>query len=75
LPYSHRRLGSIDRKWLRFSEKGGIGQAVSVADKLAESGTDELMFMEGEPITVLVQLGSSSRHVSRIGQCVKVNKS
>lgn len=33
-------------------------------DKLAESGTDELMFMEGEAITVLMQLGQSAlRHV------------
>ena len=53
--YSHR-------KWLRFSEKGGIGRAVSLADKLAESGTDELMFMEGEPITVLMQLSEYSTH-------------
>lgn len=44
------------RKWLRFADRGGIGQAVSLSDRLAESGTDELMFMEGEPITVLVQL-------------------
>lgn len=47
----------VSRKWLRFSEKGGIGQAVSLADRLAESGTDDLMFMEGEPIIVLMQLG------------------
>ncbi|KAK9899458.1 hypothetical protein P389DRAFT_178616 [Cystobasidium minutum MCA 4210] len=44
------------RKWLRFSDKGGIGKAVSLIDKLAENGTDELMFMEGDPITVLMQL-------------------
>lgn len=48
------------RKWLRFSEKGGIGKAVSIADRLAESGTDELMFMEGDAITVLMQLGRCS---------------
>lgn len=51
--------GLLFRKWLRFSDKGGIGKAVSLADRLAESGTDELMFMEGDPIVVLMQLGQS----------------
>lgn len=65
--YSHR-------KWLRFSEKGGIGRAVSLADKLAESGTDELMFMEGEPITVLMQLSEllPRRHV--LIECTHLSK-
>lgn len=63
------------RKWLRFSDKGGIGKAVSLADRLAESGTDELMFMEGDPITVLMQLGQLSlfdSHCTSSRVCVYV---
>jgi len=45
------------RKWLRFSDKGGIGKALAIIDKLAESGTDELMFMDGDELVVLMQLG------------------
>lgn len=44
------------RKWTRFAEKGGIGKAVGKLDKLAEPDTDQLMFMEGEELVVLMQL-------------------
>lgn len=46
----------MHRKWSRFGQKGGIGRAKGKVDKLAEPGSDELMFMEDEEVVVLTLL-------------------
>ena len=48
------------RKWTRFADKGGIGTAVGALDKLAEPDSNQLMFMEGEHLVVLMHLGRLS---------------
>jgi hypothetical protein len=47
---------------MRFAAKGGIGSAVGLTDKLAQPESNELMFMDGEDLIVLMHLGKSGRH-------------
>ena len=58
-PLSPAELG----KWSRFAIKGGIGHATAKEDRIAE-GTDELMFMEGDELVVLIDLGKGEYIVS-----------
>lgn len=59
-PLSSTELG----KWSRFAVKGGIGKATANEDRIAD-GQGELMFMAGDQLTVLVDLGQSEFVVSR----------
>ncbi|KAJ8293553.1 Ecotropic viral integration site 5 [Rhodotorula toruloides] len=45
------------QRWVRFAVKGGIGKAVAKVDKASEDGVRDLMFLEGDTITVLMDLG------------------
>ncbi|KII83925.1 hypothetical protein PLICRDRAFT_76171, partial [Plicaturopsis crispa FD-325 SS-3] len=42
-------------RWTRFAAKGGIGKCTAVKDCVAERAED-LMFLKGDEITVLLQL-------------------
>lgn len=50
-------------RWTRFGVKGGIGRAEALTDKLAE-GAEELMFLQGDEIVVLLDLEGGSYLVS-----------
>ncbi|EJD50153.1 hypothetical protein AURDEDRAFT_18366, partial [Auricularia subglabra TFB-10046 SS5] len=52
-------------RWTRFAAKGGIGRCVAVHDCVAESPED-LMFLTGDEIVVLVQLNEDGRF---LGYC------
>ncbi|GAA5987721.1 hypothetical protein JCM10908_007182 [Rhodotorula pacifica] len=48
-------------RWTRFGLKGGIGQARAKADKAShDGGQKDLMFLEGEVIVILLDLGQES---------------
>jgi len=42
-------------RWTRFANKGGIGKCTALADCVAQ-GSDDLMFLADDEITVLMQL-------------------
>lgn len=42
-------------RWTRFANKGGIGKCSAIQDCVAQ-GTDDLMFLADDEITVLMQL-------------------
>ncbi|KZT40376.1 hypothetical protein SISSUDRAFT_966536, partial [Sistotremastrum suecicum HHB10207 ss-3] len=42
-------------RWTRFAAKGGIGKCTALKDRVAE-GTQDLMFLAGDEIVVLMQL-------------------
>ena len=42
-------------RWTRFANKGGIGKCTALHDCVAQ-GTDDLMFLADDEITVLMQL-------------------
>ncbi|BGP00085.1 GTPase-activating protein GYP5 [Rhodotorula toruloides] len=48
------------QRWVRFAVKGGIGKAVAKVDKASEDGVRDLMFLEGDTVTVLMDLGRGS---------------
>ena len=50
-------------RWTRFGVKGGIGLADALNDKLAE-GAEELMFLQGDEIVVLLELEGGAYLVS-----------
>ncbi len=58
-PLSPTELG----KWSRFAIKGGIGRAVAKEDRIAE-GMDQLMFIQGDELVVLIDLGKGEYIVS-----------
>lgn len=58
-PLSPTELG----KWSRFAIKGGIGHAVAKEDRIAE-GMDQLMFIQGDELVVLIDLGKGEYVVS-----------
>ncbi|KAG5338936.1 hypothetical protein C0989_005570 [Termitomyces sp. Mn162] len=45
-------------RWTRFAAKGGIGKCTALVDCVAEN-PDDLMFLKGDEITVLMQLCES----------------
>ncbi|GAA5874491.1 hypothetical protein JCM3774_005734 [Rhodotorula dairenensis] len=48
-------------RWTRFASKGGIGQARAKVDKASQDdGHRDLMFLEGEEIVILLDLGAGS---------------
>ncbi|GAA5981620.1 hypothetical protein JCM11641_003919 [Rhodosporidiobolus odoratus] len=52
-------LSSVElSRWVRFSKKGGIGLATAKVDKASEDGQKDLMFLEGDQIVVLMDLGA-----------------
>ncbi|BGP25220.1 proteophosphoglycan ppg4 [Rhodotorula toruloides] len=54
-------LGPLElQRWVRFAVKGGIGKAVAKVDKASEDGVRDLMFLEGDMVTVLMDLGRGS---------------
>ena len=42
-------------RWTRFAAKGGIGKCTALQDYVAQ-GSDDLMFLANDEITVLMQL-------------------
>ncbi|KAH7097869.1 hypothetical protein BKA62DRAFT_623365, partial [Auriculariales sp. MPI-PUGE-AT-0066] len=52
-------------RWTRFALKGGIGRCVAVQDCVAQNPED-LMFLKGDEIVVLVQLSEEGRF---LGYC------
>lgn len=48
--------------------KGGIGKAVAKVDKASEDGVRDLMFLEGDTITVLMDLGRGAYLVRPLSQ-------
>lgn len=49
-------------RWTRFAAKGGIGKCTAVKDCVAQ-GRDDLMFLVGDEIVVLMQLGEEKEGV------------
>ncbi|GAA5946712.1 hypothetical protein JCM10213_004663 [Rhodosporidiobolus nylandii] len=47
-------------RWNRFARKGGIGTALAKADKVSEDGEKDLMFLEGDRVVVLMDLGTET---------------
>lgn len=48
-------------RWQRFASKGGIGKARAKVDKVSQDGGQkDLMFLAGEEIVILLDLGNSS---------------
>lgn len=48
-------------RWTRFASKGGIGGARAKVDKVSQDGGQRgLMFLEGEKIVILSDLGAGS---------------
>ncbi|GAA5961289.1 hypothetical protein JCM8115_001539 [Rhodotorula mucilaginosa] len=48
-------------RWTRFAKKGGIGAARARVDKVSQDGGQrDLMFLEGEEIVILSDLGTGS---------------
>ena len=48
-------------RWTRFAKKGGIGAARAKVDKVSQDGGQrDLMFLEGEEIVILSDLGAGS---------------
>ncbi|GAA6008765.1 hypothetical protein JCM10207_001715 [Rhodosporidiobolus poonsookiae] len=47
-------------RWNRFARKGGIGAARAVVDKVSEDGVKDLMFLEGDQVVVLMDLGEQT---------------
>lgn len=45
------------QRWVRFALKGGIGKAVAKVDKVSEDGVRDLMFLAGDEVRVLMDLG------------------
>lgn len=66
-------------RWTCFGVKGGIGRAEALTDKLAE-GAEELMFLQGDEIVVLLALEGGSylvstiRKVRREGELMEVSR-
>lgn len=58
-PLSSTELG----KWSRFAIKGGIGKATANEDRIADQ-EGELMFITGDELTILVDLGTKQYIVS-----------
>ncbi|BGP40687.1 hypothetical protein JCM10449v2_004649 [Rhodotorula kratochvilovae] len=48
------------QRWNRFAKKGGIGQARARVDKVSEDAVRDLMFLEGDGIVILMDLGAST---------------
>ncbi|GAA5857652.1 hypothetical protein JCM9279_006477 [Rhodotorula babjevae] len=48
------------QRWYRFAQKGGVGRARAKVDKVSQDAARDLMFLEGDEVVVLMDLGSSS---------------
>ncbi|GAA6055301.1 hypothetical protein JCM3770_004829 [Rhodotorula araucariae] len=48
------------QRWNRFALKGGIGRARAAVDKVSQDAARDLMFLEGDGIVVLMDLGTST---------------
>jgi hypothetical protein len=51
-------------RWTRFAAKGGIGRCTAIADCVA-MGNDDLMFLAGDEIVVLMQLPEDDLYLVR----------
>ena len=49
-------------RWTRFAAKGGIGKCTAIKDCVAQ-GREDLMFLVGDEIVVLMQLGEEKEGV------------
>ncbi|GJN91048.1 hypothetical protein Rhopal_004063-T1 [Rhodotorula paludigena] len=47
------------QRWNRFANKGGIGKAKAKVDRVSEDGERDLMFLQGDMIIVLMELGEA----------------
>ncbi|KIY45266.1 hypothetical protein FISHEDRAFT_27421, partial [Fistulina hepatica ATCC 64428] len=52
-------------RWTRFAAKGGIGSCTATCDCVAQSA-DDLMFLKGDVITVLMQSDAPNTY---LGYC------
>ncbi|GAA5864945.1 hypothetical protein JCM8547_004244 [Rhodosporidiobolus lusitaniae] len=53
-------LSPVDlARWNRFARKGGIGTAMARKDKVSEEQGRDLMFLEGDEVVVLMDLGGA----------------
>ena len=48
------------QRWYRFAQKGGVGRARAKVDKVSQDAARDLMFLEGDEVVVLMDLGASS---------------
>ncbi|GAA5899074.1 hypothetical protein JCM8208_002997 [Rhodotorula glutinis] len=48
------------QRWYRFAQKGGVGRARARVDKVSQDAARDLMFLEGDEVVVLMDLGGSS---------------
>ena len=65
-PFLRFPLSPVElQRWTRFAQKGGIGRARARVDKVSQDAAKDLMFLEGDDIVVLMELGAATYLVRR----------